>query len=78
MDEMPEQVTDDYQQDPYQQISKAKYLNMMICHAISITDELKFMKLIGKMKALEFKDDNDKILKNNLDILKDKSFSEVR
>lgn len=51
---------------------------MMISHAISITDELKFLKLYGKMKALDFKDEDDKILKNNLDILKDKSFSEVR
>ena len=50
IDELPGHVTDDYQQDPYQQISKAKYLNMMISHAISTNDELKYMKLMQKVK----------------------------
>lgn len=78
LDELPGHVTDEYQQDPYQQISKVKYLNMMISHAISINDELKFMKLMQKLKYVTLNTQEDQMLKTNLDLLQDKPYAEVR
>ena len=46
LEDLPEQGFDDFQHDPSKQISKIKYLNMMICHTISCNDELNFMKLM--------------------------------
>ena len=56
---MPEQVTVDYQHDPYMQISKIKYLNMMISHAISTSDELKYLKLMKKLKQVDVLGEED-------------------
>ena len=69
MDEFPDHVTDEYQQDPYKQISKAKYLNMMICHAISTNNELKFMKLISKFCIIKSTSEDDEKIKENMSLL---------
>ena len=47
---------------------------MMISHAISINDELKFMKLMQKLKLVDTLCEEDQMLKDNLDLLHDKSY----
>lgn len=75
---MPDPVLDEYQADPYKPISKAKYLNMMICHAISTDDELKFMKLMQKLQGIDADDEEDVVLMENLNVLLGKTYAEVR
>lgn len=41
------------------QISKIKYLNMMISHAISTSDELKYLKLMKKLKQVDVLGEED-------------------
>ena len=63
VDGLPDQITDEYQQEPYQQISKVKYINMIICHAISTNDELKFMKLMHKLQLIKEMSEEDETIK---------------
>lgn len=50
----------------------------MICHAISTSNELQFMKLMHKLQTIETLNEEDQMLKENVNILHNKPFVEVR